>query len=217
MHEKDLNLHLYLPPHSCHPPGMLGGLIRGQIDRINALTTHSHDRIRLLNEFTAYLLARGHSVQSIRKGVILSLKCHPGFRDPKATSAHAALQLAQPTLSLPTCSKIFAHLKYHPSLVSASKFHRLFDQCVGNPPHKTPLKNLLNHKRVPFGEFRLIVAFHKPLSLSNLLAPRKLRSKASDCTAAEILNELRPDGLPPPTSRPFWSLLSWRSRPKYFS
>ncbi|EJK66555.1 hypothetical protein THAOC_12523 [Thalassiosira oceanica] len=40
--EKPLALHLYLPPYSCHPPGVIKGLVMGEVLRIFKLC--SHDR-----------------------------------------------------------------------------------------------------------------------------------------------------------------------------
>ena len=43
MYYKPRNLYLYLAPHSCHPPGVIKGMIFGQIKRIYDLTTHESD------------------------------------------------------------------------------------------------------------------------------------------------------------------------------
>ena len=57
--EKELNLYLYLPPHSAHPPGVLHGLVIGNILRINNLCSQISDRNRRLKQFYQRLLFRG--------------------------------------------------------------------------------------------------------------------------------------------------------------
>ena len=37
LYEKALNLYLYIPPHSAHPPGVLTGLVLGNAHRIYTL------------------------------------------------------------------------------------------------------------------------------------------------------------------------------------
>ena len=65
IHKKELNLHLYLPPFSCHPPGMLKGLIYGSFHRILRLTTEKTDQISLLRKFSRNLLRRGYDRKTI--------------------------------------------------------------------------------------------------------------------------------------------------------
>jgi hypothetical protein len=49
--EKLLNLYLYLPSHSAHPPGVLTGLIYGMIRRVYHLTSCPSDCLVYLKKF----------------------------------------------------------------------------------------------------------------------------------------------------------------------
>ena len=44
--EKPLNLHLYIPPHSAHPPGLLPGIVHSTIFRIFTLCSDPNDQIQ---------------------------------------------------------------------------------------------------------------------------------------------------------------------------
>ena len=63
--EKDMNLYLYLPPHSSHPPGVFTGLIFGQILQTRRLCTHSRDADSSIQDFMDQMLARGHKQESL--------------------------------------------------------------------------------------------------------------------------------------------------------
>jgi hypothetical protein len=41
--ERELNLYLYIPPHSSHPKGMMSGLIHGNVLRIHCLCSNPQD------------------------------------------------------------------------------------------------------------------------------------------------------------------------------
>ena len=43
LYEKLMNLYLYIPPHSAHPPGVLTGLVSGNILRIHLLCSDEDD------------------------------------------------------------------------------------------------------------------------------------------------------------------------------
>jgi hypothetical protein len=49
--EKGMNIYLYIPPHSAHPPGVLKGLISGMILRILRLTSDPADRKEHVQRF----------------------------------------------------------------------------------------------------------------------------------------------------------------------
>ena len=50
--EKPLNLHLYIPPHSAHPPGLLPGIVHSTLFRIFTLCSDQNDRILCTKVFS---------------------------------------------------------------------------------------------------------------------------------------------------------------------
>jgi hypothetical protein len=60
LYEKAMKLYLYIPPQSAQPPGVLSGLIYGNVNRIQRLCLEEHDRLRLTKEFYQRLLVRGY-------------------------------------------------------------------------------------------------------------------------------------------------------------
>ena len=58
--EKPLALHLYIPTHSCHPPGVIIGIVMGNVLRIFQLCSRQVDIENHLCKFFARLLDRGY-------------------------------------------------------------------------------------------------------------------------------------------------------------
>ena len=49
--EKRLNLHLYIPPHCAHPPGLLPGIVYGTLFQIFTLCSDKEDKLQRTNVF----------------------------------------------------------------------------------------------------------------------------------------------------------------------
>jgi hypothetical protein len=63
-YQKDLNLYLYIPPLSAHPPSCLKGLIAGEMRRY-WLQNSPEDYKTILVKFIERLLCRGHSLKNL--------------------------------------------------------------------------------------------------------------------------------------------------------
>jgi hypothetical protein len=59
--KKELNLYLYIPPHSAHSPGVLCGLVIGMTLQIVRLTAALQDKKTALRSFFLRLCNRGYS------------------------------------------------------------------------------------------------------------------------------------------------------------
>ena len=61
LYEKKLNMHLYIPPRSAHPPGVIKGLISGHIYRAYALCTDEIDAKKSVQDLFKHLRACGYN------------------------------------------------------------------------------------------------------------------------------------------------------------
>ena len=99
IYDKPLNLHMYLPPHSAHPPGVLRGLGFGMIYRIYRLNSEQDEITGSLNTFFNRLINRGYQESFLR----------PIFQ----LSVEHQQQQSLSTVQLPTAKEdalIFIHL-----------------------------------------------------------------------------------------------------------
>ena len=65
LYAKPMALHLYLPPHSCHAPGVLSGLVFGNVLRIDQLCLDAKDVMKELKLFFHCLLGRGYQTTQL--------------------------------------------------------------------------------------------------------------------------------------------------------
>lgn len=162
--EKALNLYLYLPSHSAHPPGVLKGLITGMLLRIQRLTTQPTLRSTAVQNFYTRLRARGYSPETLL----------PLFRSSPANSRpHILNRCTNGNLPL------FLHIPFHPCDPPSNVLQRSFREKLLHPPGEPLLPNLRNKRGVAVGVERFIIAYHRPRNLGNLLAPRRFNTGAS--------------------------------------
>jgi hypothetical protein len=159
--EKPLNLYLYIPPHSAHAPGILRGLVFGMTGRIFRLTSNWRDQQKSVRNLFLRLCKRGYTSTQLR----------PIFKDALARIDNRPIP--DPWFHEKRC---FLHLSFHPNDPRSSTVQRLFREHMLSPrgePHLSDLEN-------PFGAQirtnRMIVAYHRPHNLKNLLFPRIFRA-----------------------------------------
>jgi hypothetical protein len=162
LYEKPLNLYLYLPPHSAHPPGVLRGLVTGNVIRICRLTSLWEDSETAIRTFYRRLLRRGYSPEILR----------PLFADAieKAQTPRAPSNRDETTEN---CS--FLHLPFNPRDPSSRVLQQTFRKELLSPIHEQALYTMRNQYNAQIGINRMIVAYHRPRNIKNLLFPRRFR------------------------------------------
>jgi hypothetical protein len=160
--EKPLNLYLYLPSHSAHPPGVLTGLIYGMIRRVYRLTSCPDDCFAYLQRFYRRLRERGYSPETLV----------PLFTSGLANRNKPA---RKKTSASNTKDTLFLHVPFHPANPSSQDLQSCFRDLLLHPRGGTPLPEMSTpHLGNECGLKRMILAYHRPRNLANFLCPRKL-------------------------------------------
>ena len=152
--EKKMNLHLYISPASAHPPGLIAGIIKGMIHRINALCSDDSDKKQKLRLFFNHLLLRGW-----KKNVIL-----PFFS-----------QINNRRITQKDNNKVHLHLQYHPNNPPSRTLQHLWQQRLLAPPahrHLTDFNRGAGPGQIQLN--RMVVSYSRPPNLGNLLSYRIL-------------------------------------------
>ena len=163
LYEKPSNHHLYIPPHSCHPPGLLPGMIFGMIFRFYSLCTDSADVHSRIRAFLLQLRRRGYPLDVLRPFFLAAIRRY---------SARSAAPSAPSTLR----DKMLLHVQFHPKNPPSFELQRLWKLHISEPPYGMPLRDIRNWAGDRLGIDRLIVAYSRPLNLGNLLSYRNLKN-----------------------------------------
>ena len=168
LYEKAMNLYLYTTPHSYHPPGVLTGLVSGNILRIHLLCIKQDDVNRHMNEFYARFLVRGYQrdllIPAFRKGI---------------TGAHALIKRGSVQRYVSeqdtyTQGRVFFHLTYHPRYQTSKSLQRQWHKHLLHPPWEPPLWKLKNKYKIPIGIKSMCVAYSLPKNISNIFTYREV-------------------------------------------
>ncbi len=63
--QKPINLHLYISPHSAHPPEVLKSIVYGNLRRYWLQNTNVEDYVSITKQFASHLIARGYNPNKI--------------------------------------------------------------------------------------------------------------------------------------------------------
>lgn len=164
LYEKPLNLHLYIPPISAHPPGLMPGIVFGSLFRIYTLCNDEEDRQVRTRTFFRRLLARGYKSDKLLplfKKAIERSRVYTGKDTGDNEKKHN--------------NSVILHLPFHPNDPPSYKIQQAWRECVAEPQYKMPLCNMKNPKtRAKCGIDRMIIAYKRPMNLGNHLSCRDL-------------------------------------------
>ncbi len=184
LYAKPMALYLYLPSNSSHAPGVLTGLVYGQVLQIYQLCSCSKDIDTKLAAFYHCLLAQGyhpHQILPLLKKAIDNACTHLSCTNDEQ---HFIAQ----TKEAASKQQVFFHLPFHPQLLLLAKIQCLWCQHVSAPPGKPQLHQLCNAEGFYIPVHQLIVAYPRDLNLGNVLSYRKLCQRKGPKVSSYLCN-----------------------------
>ena len=127
LYEKPNNLHLFIPAKSCHPPGLLRGMINGYVYRINKLCTKETDKKEKLQKYFNSLIARGYDPENLK------LLFHNAQMKNRVKSGRPSDR-----------SKIFFHVRFHPKNIPPATIQKIWKTKISEPANQRPLREIEN-------------------------------------------------------------------------
>ena len=169
LYEKMLNLYLYISPFSAHSPGVLSGLIIGNVLRIHHLCSDAATRKDFYQKFFLRLRARGYLPSQLlplfnRGFSIARTKPMPSTRNKQRARNRLRLQQLQNNSTTTAKDVAIVHIPYHPKNPSSWHIQRLFH------------KNFLRYERSLAGFKSLTIAYSRSKNLGEMLSCRRIDS-----------------------------------------
>jgi len=111
-----MNLYLYIPPSSAHPPSCLKGLVMGEMRRY-WLQNSPDDFQAIITKFINRLLNRGHNITSIAPLLI------------EATKVLDHWQITDQSIA-PEINTLYLRWTHHPHGLQCKDIRRIFDNTL---------------------------------------------------------------------------------------
>ena len=170
-----MNLHLYIPPSSEHPPSCIKGTIFSLINRYYRQNTHQQDFIYFASLLYHRTLQRGWNRELIRK---LILEATGRAENPKPYKQ---------TTQENNKTTLFLHFQFHKDGMSRQQIRRAYED------------NLSSVCQTELNITRAIVAFSRPKNIGDFITKAKLHQgpgKSASTIMGEFKRGLHPHWLP---------------------
>ena len=171
--EKAHNLHLFIPPQSCHPPGLLPGMVHGMIFRIFQLCSEPEDRKKKTLELLQHFRYRGWTNQQLKplmkKAIARAVDYQPKSHKQRKMEMDRSMLL---------------HLQWHPKNPSPQELQNIWRNYVLKPFLQKKLYQLRNHNYCLIEVDRMIIAYSRSRNLGNLLSYREIKDDSGPPTSS---------------------------------
>ncbi len=135
LYAKPMALHLYIPPHSCHAPGVLSGLVFGNILCIHQLCSNVKVVVKEIKLLLHCLMDRGYQLSQPTPLFQQAMDNAKAYLR-RSTLDHLQVQSKKKEAHH---QRVFLHLPHHPANPSSKVIQKLWASNMASPHGQTPL------------------------------------------------------------------------------
>ena len=177
-YQKPMNLYLYIPPHSSHPPGITRSIIHSQLRKYWFQNTNKDDFQNITKAFFQRLQDRGHNplkLQQIFLETATKLDTPLPDYQPNDTSLdHRSHHPRHHSLSSPPkTTDLYLKWRFHPNDIAKTTIRRIYKQTCESITPTAPLgfRELPTDNGSTMTINKLTVAYTRDKNLRDLLIP----------------------------------------------
>ena len=171
-----MNLYLYIPSHSAHPPGLLKSLIYGLVLTYHRQNTFKSDFLNYTRLLYDRFLARGHKKESIYPIFLWAAE----KLDNKLSTRETVLFINNKKRKKSTNNRLFFHLPFHPKDISRQQICNIYKTTCETPDKNgNSFKLFKTDRGSRFVVDSMTIAYHRPKNLRDLLSPSKLKESST--------------------------------------
>ena len=169
-YQKPMNLYLYIPPQSAHPPGVIRSLIFSQIKKYWQQNTKPEDFIRITKAFFYRLINRGHNPTKLRQ--IFHQTAHQ-----IDTNRNNNKLSGQETTTPKDKENIYLKWRFHPTDITRRTIQAIYKATCEQPTTQSEdgFRNLPTDTGATMQINKLTIAFTRDKNIRDLLIPSRLR------------------------------------------
>ena len=167
-YQKEMNLLLYIPSHSAHPPKSVNNLVYGLMKTYRLQNSRTEDFLNTVQLLFQRLMDRGYEQKHLKEVFMEAMS--------KLDYQKVFTKGSEKDRTDSPGDNIFFHLPYHPSDVSRSTIRFAYEQeCETTYESADSFKHFKN--RVTGGVMevnKMTIAYHRPKNIRDVLVPSKL-------------------------------------------
>jgi hypothetical protein len=188
-YQKPMNLFLYIPGHSAHPPGIVKSLIHGLVHTYHRQNSNKEDFQRNVKLLFGRLLVRGHhhnDIYPIFVDAAASIDAKQQKRRLRNRSSSTRV-IQSKQQSYVDRDDIFFHLPYHPRDITRKTIQSIYnDTCNSEDAMGESFKGMTNWEGGRMEISKLTVAYSRGKNLRDMLCSSALKEHDT-CQVSQFL------------------------------